>query len=213
MSCGIAVLTKEPRPGAVKTRLIPSIGAHAAARLHETMAWETIARAISSGLPTRVSLAGDLDSKFADRIRAMGIPVEAQVDGDLGDRLLHVMRGSERTIALGTDCVVFDPKWLRTAAANNAVSIGPADDGGYWLIGMTPQPSGVHEKLFRNIPWSTASVCQDTVRRLHENNQAIHWLPQSYDVDTPEDLARLRHDAACPGAVMNVINEILPRQH
>ena len=210
MTSRIVILTKEPRPGSVKTRLIPSVGAHAAARLHESMVWETIRRATRSGLPTRVALDGALDSHFAEKIRDLGLPVDAQANGDLGDRLSHAMHGSERTIALGTDCVVFDPEWLLAAASSKSVSIGPADDGGYWMIGVTPAPPSILQTLFAEIPWSTSSVCEETVARLRQNHQEVHWLPTSYDVDTMADLVRLRNDPACPDAILPVINASLP---
>ncbi len=210
MNCQVVILTKEPCAGTVKTRLIPSIGPQAAARLHEAMVWETIHRATRSGLPVRVALAGDMESRFANQIREQGVPIEMQAPGDLGARLAHVMRGPERTIALGTDCVLFEPAWLLTAAKARSVSIGPADDGGYWLIAATPRSPDILPTLFGNMEWSTDTVCDATANRLNQLREAIQWLPRSYDVDTPMDLERLRQDPGCPVRIQAVIDAIRP---
>ena len=111
MNARIVVLTKEPIAGSVKTRLIPTIGAQAALQLHVAMVWETIARAKRSGLPVHVAMAGDMTSTFAEDLRREVTTLEPQVDGDLGQRMAHALRGTGRAIALGTDCVLFEPKW------------------------------------------------------------------------------------------------------
>ena len=105
----VVVLTKEPIEGTVKTRLISSIGPKNATALHTALAWETIARAKESGLPVHVSLAGSMNSTFANELQTRGVSVEAQITGDLGQRLAHALRGPSKSIAIGTDCVVFDP--------------------------------------------------------------------------------------------------------
>jgi len=214
MNARIVILTKEPTPGSVKTRLIPAIGPEAATRLHTAMVWETIERAQSTGLPVHVALAGDMSSSFADALRHKVTAVEPQVHGDLGQRMAHALKGPGRAIALGTDCVLFEPTWLIEAAQATApVVIGPAEDGGYWLIAACGDNPTIFPALFNNMAWSTDSVCKDTADRLQEIDQTIHWLPSSYDIDTVEDLERLRFEPHCPSEIRDLLKVISPTEH
>ena len=191
----VVVITRTPRPGAVKTRLIPALGAEGAARLHEAMALETVARAAASGLEVCVHLEGALDDPFADRLRALGASLTAQVSGGFSARLIAAMTGPGRRVALGTDCVTFDPAWLvRAASCDAPVALGPAEDGGYWTIAADqPFPA-----LFDGIPWSTSAVTAATLDAAARAGLAVETLPICYDIDTPADLDRLRRDPACP---------------
>jgi rSAM/selenodomain-associated transferase 1 len=209
VSTRIVVLTKVPVPGTVKTRLAAHIGKPAATALHEAMVWETLDRARASGLPVDVSLSGDLDGAFANQLRTSGFPVYAQAKGDLGARMSDALRGPGWRFALGTDCVVFDPKWLQLAnVAEQTVCIGPADDGGYWTIGADLRTPGLDEALFSGMTWSQPTVCHTTERRIDEAGHPIQWLPDCYDVDTIEDLHRLIQDPRCTGRVRAVLNGI-----
>ena len=210
-STTVVVMTKEPIEGRVKTRLIPDMGAAAATALHVAMVQETIVRAQQSGLPVCVSLDGNTQSSFARDLRHLGVAVEAQVEGDLGVRLSNATRSAGQTLFLGTDCVLFEPEWLRQACqAEEAVTIGPADDGGYWLIGIDRTEYDLRPIVFEHMAWSTASVCAETVARVRRANHSIHWLPSCYDVDTINDVFRLQHDPACPHHIRDVIDAIVP---
>lgn len=189
------MLTRTPDPGRVKTRLIPAIGAERAAALHEAMAIETVLRAGAAGLPVVVALDGPLDHPFALRLRGLGAEIIEQGGGDLGARLTRAMAGPGRLLALGTDCVTFDPAWLRRAAELDApVVIGPAEDGGYWTLAIdAPQPA-----LFQDMPWSTPEVARLTVQAATRLGLRVETLPTCYDIDVPADLDRLRADPACP---------------
>ena len=209
MSTRIAVLTKVPVPGAVKTRLAAHIGEAAATALHEAMVWETLDRAQASGLPVDVFLSGDLNSAFANQLRTSGLPVAAQATGDLGARMSAALSGTGRRIALGTDCVVFDPQWLQLANLDDeTVCIGPADDGGYWTIGADLRSPGLAQALFAGMSWSQPTVCETTKDRLSGIGRPIQWLPECYDVDTIDDLHRLAKDPRCTGRVRAVLNGI-----
>ena len=214
MSTTIVVMTKEPVPGHVKTRLIPDIGADGATAIHEAMARETVQRARQSGLTVCVSLDGDPNSFFARDLRSLGVSVEPQAKGDLGLRLSSAVRPTGKTLFLGTDCVLFEPSWLQQAAnAGEAVSIGPADDGGYWLIGMDMAQPGLRQLLFEDIAWSTDAVCDETVARLQRQQHPIHWLPKQYDIDTFKDLERLKHESSCPHPIRRAIDAIALTGH
>ena len=88
------------------------------------------------------------------------------------------------------------------------VSIGPADDGGYWTIGADLSIPGLAETLFYGMTWSEPTVCRTTISRLDATGHPIQWLPNCYDVDTIEDLHRLMQDQRCTGRVRAVLNSI-----
>jgi len=209
MTTTVVVLTKTPEPGRVKTRLAADIGAKEAATLHEAMVWETLARVRASGLPVTVSLDGPIDSSFAHSLKHDGFTVEAQAKGDLGARLRHALRQPGRQIALGSDCVVFDPEWLRNAAdATENVVIGKSMDGGYWAIGGNLGQSDLRDLLFDNMEWSVDTVATETLQRLRRADQSVLLLPDCYDVDTLADLHTLSADPRCVGRVREIVSEL-----
>lgn len=176
------VFTKAPIPGTVKTRLIGALCAEEAAELHAAMAADVFDLVRRAGLELHVSVAGDLDHPW---VAALDCPVEAQVSGDLGARMLHAMRGP--CVALGTDSPTLPLALLRRlASGDHAAAIGPAFDGGYWgLAWNEPQP-----QLLSGVPWSTDSVFSETLLRARDVDLDV--LPFWYDVDTPDALSLLR---------------------
>jgi rSAM/selenodomain-associated transferase 1 len=204
----IVVLTKDPVPGRVKTRLIPALGAEGAARLHRAMVFETVSRARATGLPVRVALRGDLAGAFATALRARGCVLEAQADGDLGDRLVHALRGPGRRIALGTDCPTLRPEWLLDAArAPTPAAFGPSEDGGYWTVSIdgTGGPEET-ERLFRGVPWSSPDTLARSLDRARACGIGVSVLPTCYDIDEPPMLARLAADPRCPPALRPLLS-------
>lgn len=204
----IVVLTKDPVPGRVKTRLIPALGADGAARLHRAMVQETVCRARATGLPVRISLRGALDGPFAAELRALGCAVEPQADGDLGDRLVHALRGPGRRIALGTDCPTLQPGWLLDAArAPTPAAFGPSEDGGYWTVSVegTGGPADT-ARLFRGVPWSSPETLARSLERAAACGIGVSRLPTCYDIDEPPMLARLAADPRCPPAIRPLLS-------
>ena len=192
----VVLLTKDPVPGQVKTRMIPLLGAEGAAALHRELVAGTLSAVQASGLPAEVHLAGDLHGDFATWIREQGFAVHAQGDGDLGARLRRAMAGPGRLLALGTDCPHLDPAWLvRAAARPEPVVIGPAEDGGYWMLAIDAPRAA----LFARIAWSTDAVFTTTCARAAALPIAI--APVCYDIDEPADLLRLLADPRCPPAL------------
>lgn len=200
----VVVMTKDPLPGRVKTRLIPALGSQRAAELHRALALHTVSVALSSGLPVHVALSGRLYGEFAQSLRKLGAQLMAQGEGDLGDRLAAALTGPGRQICIGTDCPTLAAADLRTAAQLGEVCIGPADDGGYWLIaidGAAPgQPVPGHA-LFRGIPWSTARTLGATLARADQVGLSVRTLARRYDLDRPDDLVRLAQDPTCPASL------------
>lgn len=201
MSARVVILTKDPVPGRVKTRTVPVLGPDGAAALHRLLVAHTLAVALDSRLPVVVALDGDPAGAFAASLRSAGASVQPQGDGDLGDRLVAASTGPGRHICIGTDCPTLSPADLRDAAHRADVTVGPAEDGGYWLIALDGRPPGVDNPahtLFRDVPWSTARVLETTLRRAEATGIPVNRLATRYDVDTPEDLLRLAADPACP---------------
>ena len=198
MSARVVILTKDAIPGEVKTRLSPHLSPLQAAHFHAALVQVTLDTVLASGLDAIVSLAGDQRGPFAAAIRRRGIPVEPQAKGDLGARLRHAMRGPGRRIALGTDCPLLSPASLRAAARSSApVVLGPAEDGGYWMIAIdAPQ-----EHLFMDVPWSSAQTLAVTLQRAAEVGLAVTQVECLYDIDTPAELERLLGDPRCPPAL------------
>jgi len=194
----IAIFAKAPRPHAVKTRLMASLGAEGAAALHLELLQRTVSVALAA-MPGRVDLwcAPDIDHPvFAALTADHGIPLHRQVDGDLGVRMAdaigRTLESADRALLIGSDCPAFDPDYLARAATalDGAcdVVLGPCEDGGYALIGMRR----LHHAAFVDVPWSTAAVLEVTRTRLAGAGLEWRELDLLWDVDTPTDVERYR---------------------
>lgn len=176
----IAIFARYPTPGQAKTRLIPALGAGRAAALHKRLVEHTIATVSTSGLPFTLYFTGADASTFTAWLGS--ILLCPQGDGDLGARLARV---PAPTLLIGADCPDLTAAHLHAAArsvASGTPCIGPAEDGGYWLLGLpTPRPD-----LFTDIAWGTDAVFAATHTRL----PGAVLLPTLADLDRPEDLAR-----------------------
>jgi rSAM/selenodomain-associated transferase 1 len=190
----IVILAKAPIPGFAKTRLIPAIGAHAAAVLQERLTERTVATALAAGIGP-VTLCCDPDAThvtFLKMVTRMKITLRPQPPGDLGTRMLAAVATSTGPVlVIGTDCPALTEAHLRSAAMalrdGNDVVLIPAERGGYVLLGMRKaQP-----RLFSNIAWGGSSVLADTRARIVEQRLILVERPPLWDVDTEIDLARL----------------------
>jgi uncharacterized protein len=192
----VAVLAKAPIPGLAKTRLIPALGAQGAARLQRRLTHQAIRTALGAGLgPVTLWCAPDARHRcFRALHRAMGVTCLVQASGDLGERMHTAFRlhcASGPLLLIGTDCPPLKPHHLREAAQAllagcDAVFL-PAEDGGYALVGLRePQIT-----LFRDMRWSTPTVMEDTRLRAAAAGLAWRELETLWDLDVPDDLARL----------------------
>jgi len=191
----IAVLAKAPVAGLVKTRLIPAIGAHAAAVLQERLTAHAVETAVAAGVgPVTLWCAPDAThSSFRDLAARLPVTLAEQPAGDLGARMLAALQ--DGGLLIGSDCAAFTPGHLRAAAAaldEADVVLIPAEDGGYVLIGMRePQPA-----LFSDMKWGAPSVLAETRQRIASLTLKAIELPALWDVDTEADLARLEREHA-----------------
>jgi rSAM/selenodomain-associated transferase 1 len=189
----LVVLLKAPRVGTVKTRLAAALGAEQATRVYRRLVERQMA-AVPSDWPLEVHFA---PAEAEPEMRAWLGPrprLCPQVDGDLGARLRAAVdsafvRGAASVLVIGGDCPELDEAALRAAAKvlrSHAVVIGPARDGGYYLIGLTRSLPG----LFSGIPWSTEHVFEETLQRCAELRLVPRTLPPRDDIDTLADLRR-----------------------
>jgi len=193
----IAILAKAPVPGLAKTRLIPTIGAHAAAVLQERLTERAVATALAADVgPVTIWCAPDgTHDSFLKLVARSRITLRRQPEGDIGARMLAATAtGSGPTLVIGTDCPALTEVHLRGAA--NALRNGtdviliPAEDGGYVLIGTrSAQPP-----LFAGITWGTKTVLAETRARIIEQRLILTEQPPLWDVDTENDLARLERE-------------------
>ena len=190
----VAILAKAPVPGLAKTRLIPAIGAHAAAVLQERMTERAVSTAIAAQCgPVTLWCAPDPGHvSFRELVRHYAVTLKRQPDGDLGARMLAAFIAAP-ALVIGTDCPALLPGHLHTAAdalKDNDVVLIPAEDGGYVLTGArAPQP-----ELFRDIAWGTAAVLAETRTRIAALGLRCAELDALWDVDTENDLARLERE-------------------
>lgn len=216
----IQIFCKAPIAGEVKTRLIPQLGEQGAARLHERLAGDTIALCQSARLaPVEIWCMPDTGHGFFADAADDSTLLYQQQGANLGERLSSAAasalgemgeKSAEAVVIIGTDCPALDADYLHLALEkleNHDAVLGPAEDGGYCLIGFrranekssretlvqesSVQESSVWRKAFQNIPWGTDTVCADTCRVFNREN--LHWalLPLLWDVDRPEDVVRL----------------------
>ena len=195
MNNALIVFTRLPQPGKAKTRLIPLLGAEGAADLQRRMTLQTVGRAWATcaSLPeTRLIIAHEGGTTREMRGWLGPLCFHKQPQGDLGARLIHAMRmahsqGAQKIVIIGTDCPDLTEEHLSAAFAmldESEVVLGPAHDGGYYLIGMRePQPC-----LFEAIPWSTSEVLDVTQQRARTSGLSLSTLPPLADVDEPADV-------------------------
>lgn len=202
----LAVFAKSPIPGRVKTRLCPPLEPKNAARLYAAFVRDTVrkARQIVSR-PTLFYADGEAELRELLTDEAAQLSWTPQGEGDLGARLARV---PAPCLIVGTDSPHLPLSVLhqaRNALNAHDVVLGPAEDGGYYLIGLTkPCPA-----LFDGIAWSTNQVFAQTQARAQSQGLMTHLLPPWYDIDMVHDLQRLDadRDADCP-ATRAVLDEL-----
>ncbi len=190
--CGLLVFTRLPVPGKTKTRLIPSLGTHGAANLQKQMTEHLLTQFQNlQQLTLQVHFAGgtaqDMRSWLGNELTFI-----AQSEGDLGVRLASALRqgftaGLQRIVIVGSDCPTLGEAQIIEAflhLQSHDVVIGPATDGGYYLIGLNQ----LHAALFENIPWGSDRVFTITQEIAHRQNLSVALLSPLSDIDRPEDV-------------------------
>lgn len=194
----ILVFAKAPVPGYAKTRLIPVLGAQGAADLQAKLIRRTVALAAGSRLaPTQLWACGGTGLEFFDGFESiLDNRVHLQTGSDLGARMQHAfeqtLQDAEFAVLIGTDCPALEAVHLERACAALAegsdVVLGPAEDGGYVLIGLRRS----EPRIFQDIAWGTSSVLSQTRTQIHRLGLRSTELPVLWDLDEPRDLERLK---------------------
>jgi uncharacterized protein len=191
----LIIFVKAPRPGHVKTRIAEVIGAQPAADAY---------LALVGILIGNLRTLPNVEVRYTPDDAYLEIPqwlqptwkTAPQGPGDLGERLVNAfrdgfMKGNERIAIIGSDAPDVSREDIEaawSALGDHEVALGPAEDGGYWLIGLkSEQPA-----LFEGISWSSSSVFDETMDRASAAGFKVQVLRKLSDIDTIEDWRRFR---------------------
>lgn len=193
----LIIFTRFPEPGTTKTRLIPALGPDGAATLQRQLTEETVRKAEAFnkryGIPLEIHFQGGDHVKMSQWLGSHTF--KEQPPGSIGERMVKTFaqafaHGLTNVVIVGTDCPDLSEEILHKAFAalqGNDLVLGPAVDGGYYLIGL----SGPKPYLFNDIEWGTPSVLDQTLAKA--NNLKVSQLAALYDIDRPEDLAHFNY--------------------
>lgn len=192
----LLIFAKAPIPGHAKTRLIPALGAEGAAALQQHLLDSTLttSEAWSCGARQLWCSPDTSHPAFTRGAELRPITLHRQLGADLGARMAHAFEQAlERyswAIIIGTDCPELGTDDLQQAAdllrqGTDAV-IGPAGDGGYYLLGLRRFDPG----LFNDMVWGGSEVLAETLQRLQQLGMITRKLVLKHDLDRPEDLHR-----------------------
>jgi rSAM/selenodomain-associated transferase 1 len=191
----VAVFARAPRPGHTKTRLIPALGAEGAAALYRAFLADTVRTAAKlEGATVELWAASEADREPLAELHP-DAPVRLQPRGDLGERMEAAMADAlsrhDKALVVGSDVPTLPARRLGAAVAaleEADVVLGPAADGGYYLVGAR----GWALAFGRGVRWSTRHALTDTLAAARAAGRRPTLLAPWYDVDTPEDLRLLR---------------------
>lgn len=213
----LILFTRYPVPGQVKTRLIPTLGAEGAAALHRRLVLRALrtshdaCRTVDAEL--QVYFDGGTEGAMSHWLGDGGHFVP-QGPGDLGERMAAAFEesfraGSTVTVIVGSDCPGLSADIIKmafTRLAETPVVLGPALDGGYYLIGLNrPMP-----ELFRGIPWGTDRVLADSLAVLQRSDCKVTLLDPLADIDRPEDLQVWREIVGPEDTRLERVSVIIP---
>lgn len=198
----LVLLAKAPLPGLAKTRLVDgrAVDRALAARLAEAFVRDTLDLCLRAAGERVLVAYAPRESADWFRSAAPGAALCPQVDGDLGARIAAAFDAAfaldaERVVMIGADTPHLRPERIEAAYAaleRHACVLGPAADGGYYLVGLRqPRP-----ELFAGLAWSTPRVLAETLERAQASGLSVDLLPEEHDVDEIADLRRLARELA-----------------
>jgi rSAM/selenodomain-associated transferase 1 len=215
----LLLFVRLPEKGRVKTRLARTIGEEAACDLYQCLVADSLSLARRSGYPTTVFYFPKTASPEVSLGLAAEIPCLPQTGRDLGERMYTAFRTAFRdagkAILMGSDIPDLPPSFLDEAfeslRGDDAV-IGPALDGGYYLIGFSS--GALLSSPFSGMEWGGPSVFQKTLRIIRDHRLRVHVLPEWRDVDEYEDLSALfDRQKALPDGTLTTIDFLRHRFH
>ena len=202
----LSIFVRAPQPGQVKQRLAAAVGAHVALEAHIELVEGTLERTMSARYRRELWLAGSADELNLPLVlewcERFGTSAHRQNGPDLGARMRQALNQTlacgDVVVLVGGDCPPIDQDYVLGAfdslqgRARADLVLGPAEDGGYGLIGLR-QPE---DDLFPTIPWGTDRVLAETLHRARQMRLKVVLLEPIYDVDTFADWQRYRADQA-----------------
>lgn len=196
-SSPILLFLKAPLRGGVKTRLAAGLGDDAALELYRSFVDDILETVESSGLSCMVFFYPPDAQNIITEWLGSGRRYLPQEGADLGERMKKAFervfnKGQDRAIIIGSDMPDLPARFLTVALESlvtHDCAIGPAADGGYYLIGFSK--AGFRPSVFDGIAWSTKQVFTETMLRLKHDGAMVHVLPLTRDVDTVDDLRDL----------------------
>jgi hypothetical protein len=218
----LIIFSRFPRAGVAKTRLIPVLGADGAAELQRQMTEHTLAGALRlcerQPLQIEINYEGD-DQGAMENWLGPQVSYRPQSDGDIGNRMQAAISGAfakeaARVVLIGSDIPGISTDILERAfraLGEHDLVIGPATDGGYYLIGMNKRSLGAaRDVLFDGIEWSSHRVLAQTTDRAASIGASIKRLEALSDVDQPTDLPvwtgrRRQHGPGPKGKKISVV--------
>ena len=191
----VIVFAKEPIAGKVKTRLGKTIGMEKAAELYDLLLKRTLG-ILSNISHLEVILFKTSDSSEKYFQEAGYTKILNQADGDLGERMKNAFNiafhnGAQRVVIVGTDCPDLGENDIKKAFVTlkeHDVVVGPALDGGYYLLGLKAEKPD----LFRDIKWSTGEVLKETMQRIEGGKLSYSTLEEKFDIDEAGDLEKIK---------------------
>ncbi|MGE0128575.1 MAG: TIGR04282 family arsenosugar biosynthesis glycosyltransferase [Blastocatellales bacterium] len=200
----LVVMAKAPREGEVKTRLFGALSPEEARRLYVAFLGDTFAL-MEEVMEERENLTLALcytpegEEEAFEEVEREGSLMLPQRGDNLGERLTNCFAdlfalGFESVAVIGADSPTLPGEYVFDAfdcfETDDDVVIGPTEDGGYYLVGMRK----LHRRIFEEVPWGEANALDATINRAKEAELDLTLLPEWYDVDTPEDLERLKRE-------------------
>jgi rSAM/selenodomain-associated transferase 1 len=215
--CALAVMTKAPRPGHVKTRLVPPLTPDEAAQLNRCFLRDTAAAMSrnAKNIARHIAVYTPIGTE-ADYIDILPFRFELlpQRGVEFGERLINATEdlfhiGFSSVCLIDSDSPTVPAKVYVQAAKllsteDDRIVLGPSDDGGYYLIGLKQ----LHRRVFEEIEWSTERVLEQTIDRARELKIPVELLPTGYDVDDRATLRRLCNELLNPDSTATI--EVAP---
>jgi rSAM/selenodomain-associated transferase 1 len=201
------LFAKAPIAGYVKTRLAREIGARRAAELHRAFVTDSLAKLKEFTSAADLQLHTDIPT---DAWSELNVAREVQTSGGLQLKLLHALghglaAGRPQVIVFGSDSPTLPHAHVQRLLDSTAdVAFGPCEDGGYYAIACRR----VHPDMFAGVAWSTPDVLEQTERAARACGLSVERGDLWYDVDGPEDLARLMAEAELPVATARAIGTV-----
>ncbi len=194
----IIIMAKVPIAGTVKTRLHPLLSVEQSATLAECLLRDTVNKAkfLSNELIIAYTPVEKLDVLLA--ILSNEQIFTEQKGANLGDKMFHAFefafsRNSDAVVMIGTDSPTFPAQFITQAfemlPETDAV-LGETADGGFYLFGLRK----LKKEIFETVEWSSPKTFEQTARNIENLDLKLSLLPNWYDVDTPDDLKRLKKD-------------------